>query len=100
MKNNKKIIFILLSLSFLSGCVQSTAFLGPAITVASTGNIYQAGLQYGTSKAIKKETGKDTIEYISSILNSPEEKILSEDFVILIENRIKETRKIISLKKN
>ncbi len=100
MKNKKKIIYILLSLSLLSGCVQSTAFLGPAITVASTGNIYQAGLQYGTEKAVKKETGKSTIEYISSLLNEPKEKTLSEDFVILIENRIKETRKIIFLKKN
>jgi len=100
MKNNKKIIFILLNLSLLCSCVQSTAFLGPSITLASTGNIYQASLQYGTGKVIEKETGKDTVEYISSLLNPPVEKNFKENFVILIENRIKETRKIISLKNN
>ena len=85
---------------FLNGCVQSSAFLGPAITVASTGNIYNAGLQYGTSTAIKKETGKDTIEYISDILNKPKEKTVNEEFIIMVEKRIKKTRNIIFTKKN
>jgi hypothetical protein len=92
---NKKVIFIFFSLLLLNGCAQSTAFLAPAFTVASTGNIYQAGLQYGTTKAIKKETGKDTVEYISDLLNPPEEKSMSDELVILLENRIKNTRKII-----
>ena len=97
---NKKIIIILLSLLFLNGCVQSSAFLGPAITVASTGNVVNAGFQYGTNAAVKKETGKDTIEYISSVLNPPQEKNVSEDFINLVKNRIKETRKIIFKKNN
>jgi PBP1b-binding outer membrane lipoprotein LpoB len=97
---NKKIIIILLSLLFLNGCVQSSAFLGPTITVATTGNIANAGFQYGTNVAVKKETGKDTVEYISSVLNPPQKKTLSEDFIILVENRIKETRKIIFKKNN
>ena len=97
---NKKIIFLLLSLFYLNGCIQSSAFLGPAITMASTDNIYQAGIQYGTGKAIKKETGKDTIEHISDIINSPEAKTINEDFIILVENRIKKTRKIIFPKNN
>jgi hypothetical protein len=97
---SKKIIFILISLFALNGCVQSAAFLGPAITVATTGNLYQGGIQYGTSKAIKKETGKSTIEYISNIMKPDEEKTISEDFIILVENQIKETRKIILLKNN
>jgi len=96
----KKITILLLSLLFLNGCVQSSAFLGPAITVASTGNLVNAGFQYGTSVAVKKETGKNTVEYISSLLNTPQEKTVSEDFLILVENRIKETRKIIFKKNN
>ena len=100
MINNKKVIIFLISLLFLNGCVQSSAFLAPAITVASTGNIYQAGFQYGTSKAIKKETGKDTVEYITSVLNPPKEKTTSEKLIILVENRIKKTRKIIFPTKN
>ena len=94
MTSEKKIIVLLLSL-LLNGCVQSSVFLGPAITVATTGNIYHAGIQYGTSKAIKQETGKNTIEYISNIMNPSEEKTLNENFVILVEDRIKKTRKII-----
>ena len=43
----KKIITGLFLLFFLNGCVQSTALLGPAYTLASTGNIYHAGLSYG-----------------------------------------------------
>ena len=74
---NKKIVFILMSVVLLTGCVQSTAFLGPAITVAATGNIVQGGFTYGTNEVFKKETGKDTIQYVSSLLE-PEDKNLLE----------------------
>jgi|TARA_B110000438_G_C15638832_1_gene574347 hypothetical protein len=96
----KKIIFISLSFLFLNGCVQSSAFLAPAITVASTGNVYQAGFQYGTNRALKKETGKGAAEHISEILNRPRKKSINKDFVTLVENRIKKTRKIIFSKKD
>ena len=83
---NKKIAFILMSVVLLTGCVQSTAFLGPAITVAATGNIAQAGFTYGTNEVFKKETGKDTIQYVSSLLE-PEDKnvTINEDLVALVE---------------
>ena len=97
---NKKIIFLILSLITLNSCVQSSAFIGPAVTIASTGNVYQAGLQYGTNEAIKKETGKDTVEYISTVLNPPKKKTVSEELAILVEKRIKKTRKIIFSEKN
>ena len=42
----KKIIVSAFAMCFLTGCLQNTAFLGPAMTVASTGNLYQAGLSY------------------------------------------------------
>ena len=60
----KKIIISIFAIYFLNGCVQSTALLGPAITVASTGNVYQAGLSYGSSKALTKITGRTTTENI------------------------------------
>ena len=99
---NKKIAFILMSVVLLTGCVQSSAFLGPAITVAATGNIAQAGFTYGTNEVIKRETGKDTMQYVSSLLQSedknllePEDKkvTINEDLVALVESRIKKTRK-------
>ena len=60
----KKIYLLVLISIFLSGCIQSTALLGPSITIATTGNVMQAGLQYGANTAIKKETGKDALTHL------------------------------------
>ena len=67
-----KKIFLLLCFVFLSGCFQSIALLGPAITGASTGKIYQAGLSYGTNVIMLQATGKTTSEHMMDILNSKE----------------------------
>ena len=105
---NKKIVFILMSVVLLTGCVQSTAFLGPAITVAATCNIAQGGFTYGTNEVIKRETGKDTMQYVSSLLEpedknllEPEDKkvTIDEDLIALVESRIKKTRKKLLQKK-
>ena len=96
MKNNKKIIFILLNLSLLCSCVQSTAFLGPSITLASTGNIYQASLQYGTNYMIKKSTGKSTSEHALGLIQEPikarKEKRIRVGLTKLLEQHILTTR--------
>ena len=106
---NKKIVFILMSVVLLTGCVQSTAFLGPAITIAATGNIAQAGFTYGTNEVFKKETGKDTIQYVSSLLEpedknllEPEDKkvTINEDLIALVENSIRKTRQKIASKES
>ena len=60
----KKIYSLVLIFIFLSGCIQSTALLGPGVTIVTTGNIMQAGLQYGANSAIKKETGKDALTHL------------------------------------
>ena len=97
---NKKIAFILMSVVLLTGCAQSTAFLGPAITVAATGNIAQAGFTYGTNEVIKRETGKDTMQYVSSLLEPEDKKVtINEDLVALIESSIKKTRQKLLQKK-
>ena len=59
----KKIYFLVLIGMLLSGCIQSTALLGPGVTIATTGNIMQAGFQYGANSAIKNETGKDALTH-------------------------------------
>ena len=66
----KKIFAGLFLLFFLNGCVQNTALLGPAYTLASTGNIYQAGLSYGSNQAVKKITGKSPSENIQSLVEN------------------------------
>ena len=69
----KKIYFLVLISIILSGCIQSTALLGPGVTIATTGNIMQAGLQYGANSAIKKETGKDALTYLRSAVDEEQE---------------------------
>ena len=58
---------------FLTGCIQSTALLGPGITIATTGNIMQAGFQYGANSAIKNETGKDVITHLKNAVDDEQE---------------------------
>ena len=94
-----KIIAGLFLLFFLNGCVQSAALLGPAYSLVSTGNIYQAGLSYGSSQAVKKITGKSTTENIKSFVDDNkikvEEKESQEEFFALVKSRIEKTSKII-----
>ena len=68
--NLKKIIFLILGLFFLNSCIDATAFLGPAITVGTSGNVYQAGLSYGSSQLVKTATGKTTFEHMSEFIDS------------------------------
>ena len=80
----KKIYLLVLITIFLSGCIQSTALLGPGITIATTGNIMQAGLQYGANTAIKNETGKDALTHLKDAVEEEQnnqklqKKILNE----------------------
>ena len=69
----KKIYLLVLIFIFLSGCIQSTALLGPGVTIATTGNIMQAGFQYGANSAIKKETGKDPLTHLKSALDEEQD---------------------------
>ena len=76
----------------LSGCIQTTSLLGPGITVATAGNVFQAGLQYGANTAVKNETGKDVLTYIKDTLDEKnKEKKLEVKLRELIESRIKTT---------
>jgi hypothetical protein len=74
----KKIVLLLVSFVFLSGCFQSMALLGPIIGGASTGKIYQAGLSYGTNVIMLQATGKTTTEHRLDILNSNETNLLKK----------------------
>ena len=75
----KKILLLLMCFIFLSGCFQSIVYLAPAITGASTGKMYQAGLSYGTNMIMEQITGKTTSEHVLGILNSKEENLLKKN---------------------
>ena len=79
----KKIYLLVLISIILSGCIQSTALLGPGVTIATTGNAMQAGLQYGANTAIKKETGKDALTHLKSALDEEQD---SQKFQKKIKN--------------
>ncbi len=49
-----KKIYIFSLLILLSGCVSSTAFLGPVFTGAKTGSVYHASLSYGGNKIVNE----------------------------------------------
>ena len=93
-----KIFFVFLSLVILPGCIQTTSLLGPGVTVATTGNVLQAGLQYGANTALKNETGKDALTHIKDTVDEKkEEKKILVKLKKLIESRIEITRqKILS----
>ena len=59
------------ALLFLTGCFQSTASLiGPAYTIGSSGNIYQAGFSYGINESLQRTTGKSTIDHAKLLLEN------------------------------
>ena len=89
-----KIFFITSCLIFLSGCFQTTALLGPGVTVATTGNVIQAGFQYGANTALKNETGKDVFSHIKDKVDEKKDKKkFYAEFRLFLEKRINATRK-------
>ena len=61
---------LLLSLFFLTSCGQIVAFIGPAVTAGSSGEIYRAAYSYGSDHLVKRVTGKTTLEHVVSYINT------------------------------
>ena len=77
----------------LTGCIQTTSLLGPGVTIATSGNIIQAGFQYGANTAVKNETGKDVLTHIKdSVDQKNKEKKFHVQLKQLIKDRIENTR--------
>ena len=96
----KKIFFGLFILSFLSACTSPTAMLGPAYTLSTTGNVFQASLSYGSNQMITAYTGKTPLENIKEITlnnqkNIQKETLESEEFYILVKKNIENTNKVL-----
>ena len=93
-----KILFLFSSLIFFNGCIQTTALLGPGVTIATTGNVLQAGLQYGANSVIEKETGKNTFEHLQDTVdNQKKNKKFQKKFTDLIEKKFQLTRDKLNL---
>ena len=95
---HKKIILGISTLIFLSSCTSPTAMLGPVYTLTSTGSINQASLSYGSNELITMYTGKTPVENIKEITltekNIKKTTLESEDFYILVKNKIDKTGSI------
>ena len=86
----KKLIIMIFLVSFLNGCAQNAAILGPAYTLATSGNIYQAGFTYGGNEIVTKTTGKSMAQIIKESITA---KKKDSDFKKLVKRNIEKTRK-------
>ena len=59
----KKILGLLLGLTFLTGCAESLALLGPTSTAVTGGNIAQSAFSSAVNYGVKKQTGKSPMEH-------------------------------------
>ena len=85
-----KICLFLVSFTFLTGFVPITAVLGPAVTVASSGNLVKATAQLVFDNEFKKKTGKSSLSYIKEeVSKNNDQKNINNDFKELIEKRVK-----------
>ena len=88
-----KIITILVSFFFLTGFLPLISLLGPSLTAVTSGNIYKAGAQYMINKTIKDTTGKDSLVYFKEKIEKNNDKQnFNDQFIQLVEKRIKITR--------
>ena len=99
---HRKLILGLFILSSLSACTAPTAMLGPAYTLSTTGNVMQAGFSYGSSELVTMYTGKSPMDNLKEITledqkNIQKQTLESDDFISLVESRIKKTNSILKL---
>ena len=92
-----RILTIILSFFFLTGFVPILSFVGPGVTVLTSGNVYKASAQFIINQRIEKETGKNSLTLIKETLveqtdRKTEINSFDEDLRQLVETRIKMTR--------
>jgi len=84
-----KISLFLSSFLFLTGFVPFPAVLGPAITVATSGNLVKATAQLVFDNELKKKTGKSSLSYITEeVSKNNHDNHINKDFKDLIEKRV------------
>ena len=91
-----RILTIILSFFFLTGFVPILSFVGPGVTVLTTGNVYKAAAQLMIDQSIKQKTGKSSLTFVKDEINKNNKKYqdnkFNEDLMKLVERRIKITR--------
>ena len=72
----KKVYIIIFLTIILNGCANSLAFLGPASSLAGSGNVAQSALSSAVSYGVKKQTGLSPSEHAVAYVkkHNPENK--------------------------
>ena len=76
--------------------------LGPAYTLTSSGNVFQAGFSYGSNQIITANTGKTPLENLYEIgmnqkKNIKKDTLESDEFYNLVKKKIEKTSGILKL---
>ena len=91
-----RILTIILSFFFLTGFLPILSFVGPGVTVLTTGNVYKAAAQLVIDQSIQKKTGKSSLTLVKDELSKNnknyEENKFNEELRQLVEKNIKITR--------
>ena len=88
---------MLFGLTTLNGCIETTAFLGPAISVGTTGNVYQASLSYSTNRIIHSATGKTPIEHVTNFFDPNDE--FDGNLNLIVADNINDVKESLKIKK-
>ena len=107
---NKILIIISLALT-LNGCANSLAFLGPASSLAGSGNVAQSALSSAVSYGVKKQTGLSPSEHAVAYIkkHNPENKkekclefidLSNTEACAAVKSNISKTKKKIAKVKN
>ena len=92
-----RIVTIIVFFFFLTGFIPIMSFVGPGMTVLTTGNVFKAATQLMIDQSIKKKTGKNSLAFVSEKINKNSQNYkknkFNEDLRKLVEQRIKITRK-------
>ena len=92
-----RIVTIIVFFFFLTCFIPIMSFVGPGMTVLTTGNVFKAATQLMIDQSIKKKTGKNSLAFVSEKINKNSQNYkknkFNEDLRKLVEQRIKITRK-------
>ena len=107
----KKILIIISLALTLNGCANSLAFLGPASSLAGSGNVAQSAVSSAVSYGVKKQTGMSPSEHAIAYVqkHNPENKkekclefidLSNSEACAAVKKNISETTKKIVKAKN
>ena len=73
----------------MTGFIQVASFLGPAFTIASSGNVFKASTQLLVDNEFKKRTGKSSLNYFKEEVSKNNSKNkFNKDFESMIKTRV------------